>query len=265
MPDEPVVTPPAPPAIQAGPWEQDIRAAFTDPQEAARVDAFLRSRVQPRVTQLEQQVAETREAQNLWDAFHQDPESTFRAIQAQLVDAGYSVGEANAAAGEALAAAQGPAPAAVAAAQTEDPRLAEMYADWTQQRELAAYDAQMAEIANDPANRDVDPNRLHLYVSAADGDFDRAIELYRADTAQVLTRYGIDPATATQQQQEAAAAVASEAAANGAPPVMGAGAGGAGAPLPTQPDYRGKDGLHKAIEDAAAESFRTSQAPPAVS
>ncbi|MGZ6570464.1 MAG: hypothetical protein ACXVHB_05955 [Solirubrobacteraceae bacterium] len=271
MADEPVVQTPPAPAIQPGPWEQDIRQAFTDPQTAAQVDQFLRARVQPRVTQLEQQYAQTEDARNLWDSFHNDPVATYNSVAQQLREAGYLEGEAQAGAQAAYeqAMAQPAPPAQVASSQTEDPRVAEMYAAWKQQQELEAYDAEIARIVNDPANKDLNPNRLHTYVSAANGDFTQAVAMYRADTAQVLADYGIDPATATPQQQEAAAAVA-EQQAGGAPAVMGQGAGGAGAPVPTQPDYRAEglspmDALHRAIEDAAHASVRGSQpAPPVV-
>lgn len=258
MADE--VTTPAAPALQPGPWENDIRQSFTDPQVAAQVDNFLRARVQPRVTQLEQQVAQTKDATELWDAFHSNPEGTFNAIRAQLVEAGYDVAEANAIAGNAQAeAAAAPPPAAqTAAAQAEDPRVAEMYADWTRTRELSAYDAEIERITADPANADIDPNLYHTYVSAADGDFEQAINMYRHHVTNILTRYGIDPAEATLQQAQAAAQVAEgeQRQESGAPPVMGQGAGGAGAPVPTQPEYQGRDGLHKAIEDATAQMMR---------
>jgi hypothetical protein len=269
MADEPGA--PAP-TIPASPWQQDIMATFPDPAVAAQVDNFLRARVQPRVTQLEQQYAATEEARQLWESFHQDPEGTFNAVRDQLVSLGYSVGQATQMATDAqVQAAQQPAPAApmqTAAAQTEDPRLAEMYADWTRQRELAAYDAAIEQIVNDPANADINPNRLHIYVAAADGDFDQALVMYRADIANVLMSYGVDPTTATPQQVDAAADVAQQAqvaaAAPGAPPVMG---GGAGAPVPTTPDYRAEglspqQALHKSIEDAAAMMLRSGAAPP---
>lgn len=267
MADEPQA-PPAP-QIPASPWQQDLTSRF-DAQTAAQVDTYLRERWQPRVTQLEQQYAETQSARELLASFQSDPVGTFNGVKQELINAGYTVEQATAAAQQqhdaAVAAPPAPAPAQTAAAQTEDPRLAEMYADWTRQRELQAYDAEIARIVNDPTNADINPNRLHTFVAAADGDFTKALDMYRADVADVLTAYGIDPSTATPQQQEAAAAEA-QAAANGAPPVMSAGAGGA--PVPTQADYAAQgltptQALHKSIEDAAANMVRSGQSAPPI-
>lgn len=261
--------------IQPGPWQADIEQAFTDPATAEAVDGFLRSRVQPRVTQLEQQLASTRDAQNLWDAIHNDPVGTFEAIRNDLVSAGYPVAEAAAVAQQTVQEGQQappPAAAQTASAAQEDPRIAEMYASYQQERELAAYDATIAEIVADPANADINPNRLHTFVAAADGDFQRALDMYRADVATVLQTYGIDPTTATPLQQEQAAEIAGRAQAPGqiapvAPPVVGAGAGGAGAPVPTQRDYAAEgmspqEALHRAIEDAAKGALGSGEAPP---
>lgn len=257
--------------LKPSPWQQDIESTFTDPEVQEAVDEFMRSRYQPRVTQLEQQLAGTRDAQNLWNRIHEDPLGTFNALRDELVAAGYPLAEATAAAQATVQDAQAaPAPQAteVASAAQEDPRVAEMYAAWTREQEMKQYDATIAEIVNDPANADINPNRYHTFVAAADGDFNRALEMYRADVAQVLADYGVDPANATAQQQEAAAQLAqanqAAAAAGGAPPVMG---NGAAAPVPTQPDYAAEgispqDALHKAIEDAAKASLGTGNPPP---
>ena len=77
-----------------------------------------------------------------------------------------------------------------------DPRVEEMWNVWNEAQQLNAYDATIAQIVNDPRNADINPNRYHLYVSAAGGDFDRALELYRSDVANLLEDYGIDPTKA---------------------------------------------------------------------
>lgn len=251
----------APPAVAAGPWEQDIRSTFTDPQVAATVDAFLRSKIQPRMTTLEQQVAAAENAKALWDAFQEDPVAAYAEITRELY--GQEHGQATL---EYLQSRLQPAQTepVAQAAQTEpvaqqpqlDPNTMltpEELAEWRRERELQAYDQAVDQILGDPANADINRELYHTFVAAAEGDFQEAIQRYRAHVAQTLVLYGIDPATATAAQQAAAAA---------APPVMGSEVAGAGAAPPAQPEYRGQEGLHKAIEDATAQMTRNREAPP---
>ena len=102
---------------------------------------------------------------------------------AQLTAQGYSPSEANAYINGVLAAEQSaPAP---------DPRYEEMYAQWQEQQQLTAYDSAIAQIVNDPANGDINPNAFHTFVAAAEGNFARALEMYRADRAQILSDHGL--------------------------------------------------------------------------
>lgn len=52
------------------PWEKDLEAAFPDPEQRASVSAFLAGKVQPYVTRVEQQYAETEAARELHDALN---------------------------------------------------------------------------------------------------------------------------------------------------------------------------------------------------
>lgn len=259
----------APPAQLSGPWEADIRAAFTDPTVQATVDAFLRSKVQPRMTQLEQSVAAADNAKQLWDAFQADPATTYAEITREL----YGPEHGQAALEyleQRLTATPAPAetpPVAEPARQQFDPETQlspdEVQA-WRQEQELKQYDRALDEVLSDPANKDIDRDLFHTYVAAAEGDFENAVARYRAHVAEVLTRYGIDPASATPAQQGAAAEVAEGEASTSAPPVMGSEVAGNGVNTPTQPEYRGTEGLHRAIEDATRQSLskRGDQAPP---
>jgi hypothetical protein len=100
------------------------------------------------------------EARALFDSYAADPVGTHQAISQELAQAGYQT-------------------------QPEDPRLAEMYADYQRNNELLAYDAEVERLA--ALNPDVNPNRLHTYIAAADGDFEAAVSMYRNDTAQALS------------------------------------------------------------------------------
>lgn len=240
-----------------GPWQADIEANFEDPAVRATVDAFLRSKIQPRMTQLEQQIASTAQARELWDAFQKDPSATYAGITRELwgdelAEEAFRAMEAKQQA--ALAPPAEPAePAApepaAPAPQPVDPRYEQMLNEWTQQQELAAYDAQVEAITSDPANADIDPNLLHTFVAAAEGDFDEAILRYRDFAAKFLVRYGMTPSEAADAQAAA-------------PPVMGADAGGAGAAPPVQKTYQGQQGLYDAIDEAMNQMRQNKQAPP---
>lgn len=236
------------------PWANDIRQAFSDPQVAATVDAFMRSKYQPRMTQLEQQIAQAEQAKQLWDSFQEDPAATYAQITrelwgdeaAQAAFAALENGQTPATNGTVE---QTPAQESVAAPAPLDPRMEAMLNDWERQRELEAYDAEIAKITADPTNADIDPDLIHTFVAAAEGDFNEAIQRYRAFAADFLTKYGLTPAEANAQTQTA-------------PAVMGSEAGGAGGDVPVQPKYVGQSGLHQAIEDTVAQMKRNVEAPP---
>jgi hypothetical protein len=144
------------------------------------------------------------EAEALWNAFATDPAGTYQAVGEQLRDAGI---------------------------QTTDPRLAEMYNDWQSQRDLAAYDQQVEAIC--ATNPDIDPNLFHQSVAAANGDWDQAVQIYRANITRTLQRYGVDPTVATAATEQPMAA----------------------------PDYRAEgltpeQSLHRAIEEATRAARR---------
>jgi hypothetical protein len=150
------------------------------------------------------------EAEELWRAFQTDPVGTYERVGQELAAAGYVA---------------------------EDPRVAELYAAYTQQQELAAYDAAIQAIMDDPTNADINPNRLHAFVAAADGDFNLALQLYRSDAGTILAAYGL--------------------AQPGQP-----GGFDAAAPLPVElqppaPDLSPRHSLHRAIEEATRAARRS--------
>jgi hypothetical protein len=154
------------------------------------------------------------EAQQLWNAFQTDPVGTYEQLKQALTAEGYIAPE-------------------------YDPRVDEMYANWQHQSELKAYDAAIAEIVNDPANADIDPNRLHVYVAAAEGDFDNAIELYREDAARALVGAQESLGLSDEQLQELRGQQP-PAISGGAPALEGEG--------------NATERLHRAIEEATARS-----------
>lgn len=263
------------PATGAGPWQQDLELTFADPQVRATVDAFMRAKVQPRMTQLESSVAQAREAQELVDAFQTDPEGTYRALTTQMWgeygDAVLSAldqrinGSSTAGPGAAATTPPAPAPTTTQA----DPRVEEVYQFVQSERErrqqedeLRAYDSVVEQIVTDPANADIDPDLFHKYVNIASGDFEKAITLYRENAARELTKASDSLRQQLGMTEEQFAELKAQAAANAAaPPVMGSSTSGAGAPIPTAPDYRGSDGLKRAIDETMRDVFKV-PAPP---
>jgi hypothetical protein len=105
------------------------------------------------------------------------------AAYSDLIAQGYTANEANAFLNGILVAEQ--------AAPATDPRYEEMYAQWQQQQQLTAYDSAIEQIV--AANPDINPNRLHAFVAAAEGNWDKAVEMERADRAQILQDHGLQP------------------------------------------------------------------------
>src|SRR5579862_4832216 len=102
------------------------------------------------------------DADTLWNAFHADPAGTYEALGRELQQAGFPV---------------------------TDPRYEQMLESWQREQELRAYDEQVAQIVSDPANADIKAELLHGFVAAADGNFDRALDMYRAHSAAMLKEY----------------------------------------------------------------------------
>jgi len=158
----------------------------------------------------------------LWNAFQTDPAGTYAAIGRQLESHGYSTRPAD---------------------------YDEMRSWYMQQRqatqeqqELAAYDATLDMILGQPENADINRQRIHGFVAAADGDFDRAVQMYREDDA----RAQVQAAEMVKRQlgwsdEQFQAAMRCQ-----APPVSG------GAASEYQPGVEDpRDALHRAIEIAA--------------
>lgn len=263
MADETQETTPQAATLQNSPWRADIEQSFTDPQVRAQVDSFLRGHVQPRVTQLEQQLASASDATELWNAFQSDPAGTYDAIKAQLMEAGVIEAEAAQQAADAIQAAEPTAPAAPA----EDPRLQELLA-WKQQQEqqtleeqqMQEYYAAVDQVLADPANADINRDRFHKFVNFADGNFEKAIEMYREDVAasrqEAVNSLGLTPEQLAELTR------------NAPPPTLGQDAAAAGANIPVQDNYKAqgidpRDALNQMIDRAADRTFRQ-PAPPVV-
>ena len=66
------------------PWANDLAEIFADDSTRSQVDEFLRSKIQPYITKLEQESAPDRNAARLWDAFHSDPIATYEQVTREI-------------------------------------------------------------------------------------------------------------------------------------------------------------------------------------
>lgn len=159
-----------------GPWATQLAETFTDPDQQAAVNEFLRATVQPYVTRLEQSTADLKDAQRLYEDLTANPGETYIAITEELFgdEAAARVTEALKS-GEAVVTETGEVelPPAAAAADPETKELLDYVRD---QRQAAEYETVLNEFVVD--HPDVKPNLFHPFVSAADGDFELAYSGY---------------------------------------------------------------------------------------
>lgn len=248
----------------SAPWSADLEQRFEDPETRAKVDEYLRSTMQPRMTQLEQKAAAAQDAQDLWNGFASQPYETLVGVIDQLFDestaqnvyaalSGEQGPEAQQAAQEVVKEAaqqEGIAPPPTPAQERpqEDARLTperlalldEIAGDRNQQLYMQAVDDRIAVVGSD-----LDPNlvrkHVHSFVVGAGGNIDEGIARLRT----FVQEFGV-PATPGQISENA-------------PQVLtDAGAAPQGEPIHTKVGW---DDAFKDFEAEVAASNRPS-APP---
>lgn len=242
-PEPAAVTPPEPvptPAAGDAPWSQDLVSLFPDEAVRGQVDQYLRTKVQPHTTKLEQQVAAAQNATALYTDLQADPVGTFTAIGEQLFE------DEQVAALKAALGIEEPAapitPAAAPITPAMDPRLEALLAREEERERQQHWDTETQRIGI-PAEQH---RLLAPFVVAAEGDFDAAKAAYDQYVADFTAAHGAPPAA------EPPAPVA--------PGVLGTGDGGGGAPVPVEPKY---DSLDAAF-DATMDEIRAARSAPAV-
>lgn len=190
-------TPEAPPqpevTYQGGsPWEQDIRASFQDPAVQAQVDAFLKQKIQPHVTQVEQRAAE---AMQLYQAFETDPYAAYEAIGRELqqqqappppqylYDQYGNAYDAQTRQPVAPPQQAAPAPSPYTpppqqAPQQGDPRFDEIYGEYEERQ----YDRAKEQFLADPANADINAVLFDQFAQHAE-TWEEAAAAYRSYAA----------------------------------------------------------------------------------
>jgi hypothetical protein len=246
------VAPPTPPEpvqqaapVGQAPWSQSLQQAFT-PEQAAAVDAWARANVQPYVTRLEQQYAETEAARQLLGAFETDADAANVAVQRQLYGDAYgdqfaaAIGRTDLVVNQAPAQPQyQPQQAAQPQQPAVDPKYDEMYQEWNAQRQEQQYEEAKATFLQDPQYRDINPELFDGFVAGAE-TWEDAVNAYRAFAAQFAQ--SAEPAA----QPETA------------PPVMGSGTVGGNGSTPTYP----RETLSEAIDGIFSENKPL--APPVI-
>jgi len=157
---QPVAAPPAP-----GPWSQDI-SFITDDGVRNQVDQYLREKWQPRMTQLEQTAAQATESQRLMNDLINSPNETMEALAAEL---NWTPQQLQQVVEEQVYEPTQETP-------TVDPRVQNMLEHFEQQQAQSAYDQEMNRAVE--RHPGLKPDLFHPFVSAADGDFDNAYQMY---------------------------------------------------------------------------------------
>lgn len=237
-PAAPVEAPPAAAPPGDGPWASDLASLFPDESVRGTVDQFLRSKVQPYTTQLEQQAAAARDAQRLYSDLNENPYDTYVALTTEMF--GEEAGAALLAQlQQDLNSQQPPAdtsPPQQQQQQQTDPRLENVLAYVEQQQAEAQYDAELARIQEQ--HSDVNPDLFHPFVAASEGDFDAAYTLY----AGWVSQWNASNAAPADPPPEA-------------PPTMGAG-------TTAPPIERKVTSIADAVDQFLADQRANSEAPP---
>lgn len=199
-PNEPENTPEPSPADNAPsdagtPWSNDLATTFEDEATRSRVDEFLRSTVQPYVTQLEQKSVPNRDAQRLWESFAEDAPGTFQAVAAQLY------GEDQAARMIAAINADETDPETPDVQDFETPDLDELPQEMRdaleyvqEKRTNEAWEREFNRVKSKDEFKDIeiDEELFHPFVAAADGDIDTAGELYKNWYDNAKSKFGLN-------------------------------------------------------------------------
>jgi hypothetical protein len=248
----PPQTPPAATPPAAGPWAEDLAQYIEDEAARAQADRYLREKIQPRMTQLEQAQSEYAPAREFMDDLREDPTATTVALITELY--GDEVGKQTA---ELIQAGLNPAAAAEAATQNPpppppaDPVVDQMKAEYEEKQREKLFNKELERVKATPNAQGVEIDRdlFAVFVSMAEGDFDNALVGYKQFEAQARQRYG--PTQPGEDDPD--------------PPPAVLGTQPGGAPASTPPvvkDYKGD--LGAALDDFLTDLRATREGPTVV-
>lgn len=173
----------------ASPWQDDLAAAFEDEGTRTAVDEFLRGKVQPYVTQLEQKTAPNRDADRLYSNFQEDPQGTYIAVTRELfgpeaaqraIDAINRGEDPEEAVAEQQAEAGNETPEFQVDYDELPPEVREAVEAVNEQRQEAAFERELARVKEDNPEVEFDDELFYPFISAAEGDLDLAAVNYAA-------------------------------------------------------------------------------------
>ncbi len=179
------VQPAAQPSQGATPWADDLATVFGDEAVRGQVDDFLRQKVQPYVTQLEQSRSVNEDAERLYSAFVEDPTDAYGQLSTELW--GEEVTDSIRAAfnAEDDEDETPPTPATPEAPQAElPPEVQELLEERRTAKAREQYDAQLAGLKAAKSDPDLDDELFAPFVVMAEGDMELAYQGYTAHRAK---------------------------------------------------------------------------------
>ena len=242
-PPAPTQTAPASAPAGDGPWANDLATLFPDAAQRAAVDDFVRSRVQPYTTQLEQRAAQAEDAVRLYTDLTTSPIETYVAITNELF--GEQEGQAMLEFLQNQVNDQQQQQTQTPQQTVADPRI-EAIIDWVEAKQTNEYyDSELARIKSE--HPELVDKLFHPFVAAADGNFDNAYSLYEQWQKDYAEASGNLFPNGQQPPSPAA-------------PVMGSDTNASQASnVPVEPR---KQTLDEAIAEFAREAAEARQAPP---
>lgn len=186
----------------SGPWAAQL--AQFDEATRSSVDQFIRTSVQPYVTQLEQKVAAGKDAERLFTSLNEAPAETYLQITSELfgdeaVDAVIAL-----LAGENNEGTTAPEAAANSSEPARDPEMEAFRQSYVADKRREAYDNEMSRVksaAEAAGDTPVVDRLFHTFVSMADGDFDRAYDGYKQFYGEFKNTVTGEPAAVEGEQR----------------------------------------------------------------
>jgi hypothetical protein len=206
---------PAPAPVQGGgPWDNDLSSLFEDEGTRSQVSDFLRQKVQPYVTQLEQSRSTIQAAEQLYADLLDDPAATYIAISQELFGAD-GAEQIRGVLSSFIDDDDDDEPD-TPADTSRDPDVESVVKWFKEKNAKEAYDSELKRIQDQDSsvNRDL----FHPFVVAAEGDFDAAYQGYKNWYSQAQSSFTPPPPAA--EQAPPPPAIGSDVTPGTAPPVQ---------------------------------------------